>query len=110
MKARGPHVVFVTAPSPKVAEHLAKGILSKRLAACVNVIRGIRSWYRWKGKVASDPEVLLLIKTSATRLESLRRWIRANHPYELPEFLALPVSCGDAAYLKWIQYSLLKSN
>ncbi len=110
MKARGAHVVFVTAPSRKVAERLAKGILSKKLAACVSLIPGIRSWYWWKGKVASDPEVLLVIKTAASRLESLRRWIRANHPYELPEFLALPVAYGDASYLKWIESSLLKSN
>lgn len=110
MKARGPHVVFVTAPSRKVAERLAKGILSKKLAACVSLIPGIHSWYWWKGKVASDPEVLLVIKTAASRMESLRRWIRANHPYELPEFLALPVAYGDASYLKWIEASLLKSD
>ena len=110
MKARGPHVVFVTAPSRKVAERLAKGILSKKLAACVNLIPGIRSWYWWKGRVASDPEVFLVIKTAASRLESLRRWVRANHPYELPEFLALPVAYGDASYLKWIESSLLKSH
>ena len=107
MKARGPHVVFVTAPSRKVAERLAKGILSKKLAACVNVIPGLRSFYWWKGTVASDPEVLLLIKTTASRLESLRRWVRANHPYELPEFIALPVSYGDPAYVKWIETSLI---
>ena len=109
MKTRGPHIVFVTAPSRRVAERLAKGILSEKLAACVNLIPGIRSWYWWKGKVASDPEVLLVIKTAAARLESLRRWIRANHPYELPEFLAVHVSYGDADYLKWIESSLLKS-
>jgi len=106
LKAPGIRVVFVTVPSRKIAERLAKGILSQKLAACVNLIPGIRSWYWWKGKVASDPEVLLVIKTAASRLEALRRWVRAHHPYELPEFLALPVSDGDAAYLKWIQNNL----
>ena len=106
MKARSARIVFVTAPSRKVAERLAKGILSKKLAACVNLIPGLRSFYWWKGKVASDPEVLLLIKTASTRLEALRRWVRTHHPYDLPEFLALPVSDGDPAYLKWIQDSL----
>lgn len=106
MKPRFTRVVFVTAPSRKIGERLAKGILSKKLAACVNVIPGLRSFYWWKGKVASDPEVLLVIKTASPRLEALRRWVRANHPYELPEFLALPVSDGDPAYLKWIQSNL----
>lgn len=106
MKARSARVVFVTAPSRKVGERLAKGILSKKLAACVNVIPGLRSFYWWKGKAASNSEVLLVIKTASTHLEALRRWVRANHPYELPEFLALSASDGDAAYLKWIQNNL----
>lgn len=100
---RSVRVVFVTAPSRATAERLAKGILSEGMAACVNLIPGLRSLYRWKGKLRSDPEVLLVIKTSSARLEALRRWVRAHHPYELPEFLALPVSEGDPAYLKWIR-------
>ena len=99
----------MTAPSRKEAERLAKGILSKRLAACVNLSAGIRSWYWWKGKVASDPEVLLIIKTGRERLQLLHRWIRANHPYETPEFLALPVLQGDSDYLQWLNANLGRS-
>ena len=106
MKPRFARLLFVTVPSRKIGERLAKGILSKKLAACVNLVPGLRSFYWWKGKVASDPEVLLVIKTASSHLEPLRRWIRAHHPYELPEFLAVRVSEGDPAYLKWLQSNL----
>ncbi len=66
----------------------------------------IRSWYWWKGRVASDPEVLMIIKTHRGSLKTLHAWIRANHPYDTPEFLALSVTHGDTAYLKWLQSNL----
>lgn len=96
----------MTAPSRRVAERLAQGILAKRLAACVNLVGGIRSWYRWKGKVNSDSEILLIIKTARGSLRPLHRWIRSNHPYEIPEFLSVPLAEGDADYLEWLKTPL----
>ena len=104
--ARPYRIVFVTAPSRKEGSRLARGILERKLAACVNLIPGIRSWYWWKRKVASSREVLLVIKTHSGRLQPLHRWIRENHPYEVPEFLAFETSHGDARYLQWLLTSL----
>lgn len=109
LRSAGPfHIVFVTSPR-KEAKRLAQGVLSEKLAACVNVVPGIRSWYWWKGKVASDPEVLLILKTVSAKLRLLHRWILKNHPYEIPEFLAFSVNQGDSAYLRWLQTSLGRS-
>lgn len=96
----------MTASSSSEAESLARGILRNKLAACVNLVPGIRSFYWWKGKVDSGREVLLLIKTERSRLQRLHRWVRANHSYEVPEFLALPLDRGDPTYLEWLRSSL----
>jgi len=104
-EARGEdlRVVFLTAPDGEVAERLARGLLEERLAACVNLIPGIRSFYRWQGAVQDDAEVLLVVKTRADRLEALASWVQDLHPYELPEILGLPVIGGSQAYLDWIR-------
>ena len=104
-EARGEdlRVVFLTAPDGEVAERLARGLLEERLAACVNLIPGIRSFYRWQGAVQVDAEVLLVVKTRADRLEALASWVQDLHPYELPEILGLPVIGGSQAYLDWIR-------
>lgn len=81
-------------------------MLRKKLAACVNLVPGLRSFYWWKGKVESGSEVLMVIKTGNSRLQALHRWLRANHSYEVPEFLAFPLSRGDETYLKWLRNSL----
>ena len=72
------------------------------LAACVNRVAGVRSTYRWDGKLCDDAEVLLLIKTLETRFEALEARIRALHPYEVPEIIALPVVAGSTGYLDWV--------
>ncbi|MDE2492172.1 MAG: divalent-cation tolerance protein CutA [Elusimicrobia bacterium] len=95
-------VVLVAAPRGRRAEALARGLVAGRLAACVNVVPGLTSVYRWKGKVVRDPEALLVIKTTAARLPALERWVRKNHPYEVPELLALPVAAGSRPYLAWL--------
>ena len=74
-------VVLVTAPDVEVAERLARGLVEERLAACVNLIPGIRSFYRWKGAVQDDVEVLLLVKTRAARRAALASWVQALHPF-----------------------------
>ena len=99
-------IVLVTVPSRTKAERLARGILSKKLASCVNLVGGVRSWYRWKGRVNSDSEFLLIIKTAQGSLRSLHRWIRDNHPDEVPEFLSITPTEGDSDYLQWLKANL----
>ena len=95
-------VVLVTAPTPERAAELARTLVTERLAACGNVVPGLRSIYRWEGKVQEDEEALLLLKTTRGRFEALRDRVLALHPYQVPEVIALPVEAGSAAYLDWI--------
>ena len=97
-------VVLCTAPAdPEVSARLARGLVASRLAACVNVIAGLRSFYRWEGEVQDDPESQLLIKTTAARLDALKAHLEEHHPYDVPEILALPVREGSTAYLAWVR-------
>jgi periplasmic divalent cation tolerance protein len=95
-------VVLVTAPAPEVAEAIARALVEERLAACVNVVPGVRSIYRWEGRVESAGEWMLMVKTRADRAEALAARVRELHPYELPEVLELPVVGGATAYLDWV--------
>ena len=94
-------VVLCTAPDPAAAEKLAKGLIDGRLAACVNAIAGLTSYYRWQGKFEVDSEVQLLIKTRRGRFDELAAWIEANHPYDVPEIVALPAERVSESYLAW---------
>jgi periplasmic divalent cation tolerance protein len=95
-------VVLVTAPTPERAAEIARAVVEERLAACGNVVPGLRSIYRWEGKVQEDAEALLVLKTTRARLDALRDRVLALHPYEVPEVIALPVEAGSAPYLAWI--------
>src|SRR5512139_1160832 len=95
-------VVLVTTPSPERAAEIARALVEERLAACGNVVPGLRSIYRWEGKVQDDLEALLVLKTTRARFEGLRERVLALHPYQVPEVIALPVEAGSAAYLAWI--------
>ncbi len=95
-------VVLVTAPTAEQAASLARALVGERLAACGNVVPGIRSIYRWEGKVQDEEEALLVLKTTRARFDALRERVLALHPYQVPEVLALPVEAGSAAYLAWI--------
>ena len=95
-------VVLVTAPEDAAAE-LARALVGERLAACVNLVPGIHSIYRWKGEVEEDDEILLVAKTPRDRVEALSERVRELHPSELPETLALPAVGGSAAYLDWVR-------
>ncbi len=95
-------VVLVTTPSPERAAEIARALVEERLAACGNVVPGLRSIYRWEGKVQDDAEALLVLKTTRARFEALRDRVLALHPYEVPEVIALPVEAGSARYLAWI--------
>jgi periplasmic divalent cation tolerance protein len=89
-------VVLVTAPSAEKAAELARTLVEERLAACGNVVPGLRSIYRWEGQVQDEPEALLVLKTTRSRFEALRERVLALHPYEVPEVIALPVEVGSA--------------
>jgi periplasmic divalent cation tolerance protein len=95
-------VVLVTAPTAERAAELARTLVEERLAACGNVVPGLRSIYRWEGKVEDEAEALLLLKTTRARFEALRDRVLALHPYQVPEVIALPVEAGSASYLDWI--------
>ena len=98
-------IVLVTAPDLKTARALAKSALKKRLIACANLVPDLESHYRWQGKTASAMEVLLILKTRKSRLPALEKLILAGHPYDTPEFLALPLAAGTGRYLRWISQS-----
>jgi periplasmic divalent cation tolerance protein len=95
-------VVLMTAPDAEVGARLARALVEERLAACVNVVPGVRSIYRWEGRIQDDAEVLLIAKTRADRCDELAARVRALHPYALPEVLALAASDGSLEYLAWV--------
>lgn len=99
-------IVLTTAGSEDQAEAIARMLVEKRLAACVNVAPQIKSFYRWKGKVVEDEEFLLVIKTKAGLFDRLREAIREIHSYEMPDILLLPIAAGDPAVLGWISESV----
>lgn len=99
-------VVFSTCASADEAERLARRLVEERLAACVNVVSPVRSFYRWQGVVENAAEFLLVIKSSRALFEPLRAVLEAAHSYELPEVIALPVVEGSPNYLSWIDREL----
>jgi periplasmic divalent cation tolerance protein len=98
-------LVLTTLPDHAAARALAERLVAERLAACVNILAPCTSVYRWRGAVESATEVPLLIKTAAERYPALESALRAAHPYELPELIAVPVTQGLAAYLDWVTAS-----
>jgi len=97
-----PLVVLVTASNPEEAARLGRALVDERLAACVNIVPGLRSIYRWQGQVEDVAEVLLVIKTGRHVLTALIERIRALHSYSVPEVIALPITGGAAPYLEWL--------
>lgn len=95
-------IVMSTAPSREVALALAKALVDRRLAACVNVIP-CTSVYRWEGEVKEDDEVLMVIKTRRTYIDDIRDLFAKEHPYDLPELVSMEVEDGSAEYLKWLK-------
>lgn len=102
------HVALCTCPDAETAESLAERLVEERLAACVNILPGVRSVYTWQGAVEHDAEVLLIIKTTRTRLDELIARIRALHPYDVPEVIGHPITAGHDAYLDWVRQCTTK--
>lgn len=95
-------LVITNLPTREAAEKLADALITQRVAACVNILAPCRSVYRWKEAVQHDEEHPMLIKTSTERYPALEAAVRAGHPYELPEIVAVPIERGLAAYLDWV--------
>ncbi|HYT48055.1 MAG TPA: divalent-cation tolerance protein CutA [Burkholderiales bacterium] len=95
-------LVLTNVPERAAAERLADLLVEKKLAACVNILAPCRSVYRWQGAVQHDEEHPMLIKTTSERYAALEQALRAGHPYELPEIIAVPIERGLPAYLAWV--------
>ena len=95
-------IVLVTSPDLKTARQLARAALQARLIACANLVPKVESHYRWHGKIESSAEVLLVLKTTKSKLTALEKLVLAKHPYDTLEFLVLPVSAGNKKYLDWL--------
>jgi periplasmic divalent cation tolerance protein len=96
-------VVFITVDSQETARKITDKLLTERKAACVNIIPKVESQYWWQGKIESANELLLIVKTHAVLLEELIALVKQNHPYSVPEIIALPIIGGNKDYLKWIE-------
>lgn len=108
-KDKQSRIVMVTCGKPAEAKRIARAVVSKRLAACVNFVqRPMESIYTWKGKVERAREYLLILKTTKALLGDLEREVKRLHSYEVPEFIALPISEGSSKYLSWLNESVQK--
>lgn len=97
-----PLLVLTNLPDLASAEKLARALIETRAAACVNVLAGCRSIYRWQGALEVADEIPLLIKTSAANYPEIEAMVRAQHPYAVPELIAIPITHGLPAYLDWV--------
>jgi periplasmic divalent cation tolerance protein len=105
MKASNFQIVLVTAPDLKTARRMARAALEARLIACANIVPKIESHYWWRGKIERGAEVLLFLKTTASRLAKLEKLVLSQHPYDTPEFIVIPLKAGNRRYLDWIDTS-----
>ncbi len=111
VRQRGKYIVIlVTAASKKEGEKLARRLVAERLAACVNIVRGVNSIFRWKGKIEKTVEVLLVIKTKKSLFTRVGKMVTDLSSYDLPEVLALPIEKGKAGYLRWIQSATARTS
>ena len=100
-------LVLVTIPGDSDTEAFARGLVGSGVAACVNVLPPMRSVYRWEGDVEMEQECQVLIKTTSAAVPSLWQRVRDLHPYDVPEFVVVPIIDGNEAYLKWIRTNVL---
>jgi periplasmic divalent cation tolerance protein len=98
-------IVFVTAPNSEEARRIANALVSEQLAACVNIVPSIESIYRWEGRVTSDSEALMIIKTTNERYAQVECRVKELHSYSTPEVVAIPIEQGSQEYLDWLRRS-----
>lgn len=103
-------IVLCTVPDPATGEQLAQNLVEARLAACVNLLPTVTSFYRWQGNIQKDAECLLIIKTRRDHFAALCETLLQLHPYELPEIIAVPLIAGLPAYLTWLDQNLEPSS
>ena len=96
-------VVFITASNEDEAAKISRAVVEARLAACVNIVKDIRSIYSWQGKIEDEKEVLMILKTQKTLFDSLMKKVKELHSYTVPEIIALPITSGSEEYLKWLR-------
>ena len=96
-------VVLITAPDEDEAAGIAKALVKSKLAACVNIIKDVRSIYSWRGNLKDDSEVLMIVKTQMKLLDALSVKTKEHHSYDVPEIIALPIAGGSKDYLKWLR-------
>lgn len=99
-------LILCTCPNAEVAEQIARTLLTQRLAACVNILPAVRSLYRWQGEIEAAQEHLLLIKSQSGSYSAVEIAIKALHPYDVPEIIAVPIERGSSDYLQWIDSCL----
>ncbi len=97
-----PRLILVTAPGRDVATALARGLVERGLAACVNLVDGVTSIYSWEGKLQEESELLLLIKTRCAHLQAIEDFLRSEHPYDVPELVALSPTEVETRYYQWM--------
>lgn len=102
-----PQIILCTVPDKSVAENIAETLVTEKLAACINIVPGLISIYRWEGAVKKDNEMLLIIKSDQAVYDQLEKRIQAIHPYELPEIVVVPIHDGQSDYLDWITRQVL---
>ncbi len=95
-------VVFITAPNEEEAAKIAKALVEERLAACVNIIKGVRSIYSWQGKIEDETETLMVVKTQKALFKRLAKRVKGLHSYTVPEVISVPITDGSKDYLKWL--------
>jgi periplasmic divalent cation tolerance protein len=99
-------IALVTASNKEEASRIASSLVAERLAACVNILSGVESVYRWEGKVARDSEILLIIKTTDDKYSQMEKRVKALHSYSTPEVIAFRIERGSDAYLDWLRKSV----
>ena len=95
-------IVLSSVPSPEKGKEIAGKLVDERLCACVNILSGVHSIYRWQAEIQNDPECMMILKTTPERYQDLEERLNGLHPYDVPEILALPVYAGAESYIDWV--------
>ena len=100
-------VVFITAPDEDTAADIAKALVGEKLAACANIVKNIRSIYKWQGKTEDKSEVLMIAKTSRDMFSALEKKVKSMHPYDVPEIISVPIDQGSEQYIEWLSNAVV---